>query len=385
MSTIKIINATVYRGGELKRGESITIKDGVICNEYDVKSPDEIYDAAGNIACAGYIDPHTHGGLGKDCMEPTVEALDTISKYHLSKGVTSFCPTTMTADIADIEKALDNIRAYRSSRSRIAGVHLEGPFLSAGSAGAHPLDKLLNPDKDNTAFIDRYCDTVSRITVAPNLSGAPYLAEKCKKLGIQVSLGHDNAIDDEIYAAIDAGASSVTHMYNCTSRPSRRTTPKKHLGLTEVGLTDERLMCEVIADGRHVPDKLFDMIYRLKGADGICLVSDSLSVAGMGEGDYYLGSGESRQQIRIEDGVAVLPAANTYAGSVTAVSEMVIRLKQHGYKTEDCLKMATVNPAKLAGVCDRGDICDGMIADINILDGDLNVIDTFLGGVKVSR
>ncbi|MDE6551098.1 MAG: N-acetylglucosamine-6-phosphate deacetylase [Clostridia bacterium] len=383
MSTIKIINAVIYKGGKLVRGESITVKDGVICNESEVKSPDAVYDAKGNIACAGFIDAHTHGGLGKDCMEPTCEALNTISKYHLSKGVTSFCPTTMTADIADIESALENIRGFKSDCSRIAGVHLEGPFLSAGSAGAHPLDKLLNPDASNTAFIDKYADIVSRITVAPNLSGAPYLADKCKKLGIQVSMGHDNAIDDEIYAAIEAGASSVTHMYNCTSRPSRRTTPKKHLGLTEVGLIDKRVMCEVIADGSHVPDKLFDMIFKLKGADGICLVSDSLSVAGMGEGDYYLGSGESRQQIRIEDGVAILPAANTYAGSVTAVSEMVVSLAKRGYDIEDCLKMSTINPAKLAELTDRGDIKEGMLADINILDEGLKIIDTFLGGVKV--
>ncbi|MDE5618453.1 MAG: N-acetylglucosamine-6-phosphate deacetylase [Clostridia bacterium] len=379
MATKTIINATLFSGGKLTENASIAMKDGVLCNSRDV-SGGEIYDAKGNIVAAGYIDVHTHGGWGKDCMEANAETIDTIAKYHLSTGITSFCPTTMTADIRDIISALDNIRAYKPRYSRIAGVHLEGPFLSAGAAGAHPLDKLLNPDSENTAFIKDNSDLISRITVAPNLSGAVYLTQLCKQLGIQVSLGHDNSIDDEIYAAADAGASSVTHMYNCTSRPSRRSTPKKHLGLTEVGLTDDRLMCEVIADNKHVPDKLFDMIFKLKGAEGICLISDSLSVAGMGAGDYYLGSGESRQLIRIEDGVAVLPTANTYAGSVTAISAMAKRLVSRGYGIEDCLKMSTLNPAKLIGLSDRGDIREGMLADINVMDKNLNIIDTFVGG-----
>lgn len=357
---------------------NIVIEDGKILSLGNVMAG-EITDGKGMIACAGFIDIHTHGGWGKDCMEPTFEAIDTVAKYHLSTGITSFCPTTMTADIADIEAALSNMRSYKTNGARLAGAHLEGPFLSAKAAGAHPLDKLLDPDKENTAFIARNRDVVRRITVAPDLSGAPFVTALCRSMGIQVSIGHDQSIDDEIYACIEAGATSVTHMGNCTSHASRRyPSPKKHLGLFETALGESRLVCEVIADDRHVPDALFDIFYRLKGRDGICFVSDSLSVAGMKEGDYFLGSGESAQPIRIEDGVAVLPDKHTYAGSVTPVSKMVSRLFAKGYPAEDLLTMATLTPAKTVGLNDRGDLRPGMLADINLLDDKLNVVKTFM-------
>ena len=357
---------------------NIVIEDGKILSLGNVMAG-EITDGKGMIACAGFIDIHTHGGWGKDCMEPTFEAIDTVAKYHLSTGITSFCPTTMTADIADIEAALSNMRSYKTNGARLAGAHLEGPFLSAKAAGAHPLDKLRDPDRENTAFIARNRDVVRRITVAPDLSGAPFVTALCRSMGIQVSIGHDQSIDDEIYACIEAGATSVTHMGNCTSHASRRyPSPKKHLGLFETALGENRLVCEVIADDRHVPDALFDIFYRLKGKDGICFVSDSLSVAGMKEGDYFLGSGESAQPIRIEDGVAVLPDKHTYAGSVTPVSKMVSRLFAKGYPAEDLLTMATLTPAKTVGLNDRGDLRPGMLADINLLDDKLNVVKTFM-------
>ena len=357
---------------------NIVIEDGKILSLGNVMAG-EITDGKGMIACAGFIDIHTHGGWGKDCMEPTFEAIDTVAKYHLSTGITSFCPTTMTADIADIEAALSNMRSYKTNGARLAGAHLEGPFLSAKAAGAHPLDKLLDPDRENTVFIARNRDVVRRITVAPDLSGAPFVTALCRSMGIQVSIGHDQSIDDEIYACIEAGATSVTHMGNCTSHASRRyPSPKKHLGLFETALGESRLVCEVIADDRHVPDALFDIFYRLKGRDGICFVSDSLSVAGMKEGDYFLGSGESAQPIRIEDGVAVLPDKHTYAGSVTPVSKMVSRLFAKGYPAEDLLTMATLTPAKTVGLNDRGDLRPGMLADINLLDDKLNVVKTFM-------
>lgn len=357
---------------------NIVIEDGKILSLGNVMAG-EITDGKGMIACAGFIDIHTHGGWGKDCMEPTFEAIDTVAKYHLSTGITSFCPTTMTADIADIEAALSNMRSYKTNGARLAGAHLEGPFLSAKAAGAHPLDKLRDPDRENTAFIARNRDVVRRMTVAPDLSGAPFVTALCRSMGIQVSIGHDQSIDDEIYACIEAGATSVTHMGNCTSHASRRyPSPKKHLGLFETALGESRLVCEVIADDRHVPDALFDIFYRLKGSGGICFVSDSLSVAGMKEGDYFLGSGESAQPIRIEDGVAVLPDKHTYAGSVTPVSKMVSRLFAKGYPAEDLLTMATLTPAKTVGLNDRGDLRPGMLADINLLDDKLNVVKTFM-------
>lgn len=379
-----IINARPYIGGQIHEPTNISFENGVITALGKMQDSGDIIDANYNIVAPGYIDIHTHGGFGKDCMEPSVEAIETIARYHLSTGITSFCPTTMTASFKDIEKAILNINNYKSKYAKIIGIHLEGPYLSAAAAGAHPKELLLDPIDANTSLIWKYADSISRITLAPNLKNAAQFTEKAVKHNIQISLGHDNSIDDEINACVEKGASSVTHMYNCTSRPSRRDNPKKHLGLTEMGLIKDELVCEVIADNRHVPNALFNMIYKLKGADKICLVSDSLSVAGQKEGLYYLGSGESQQEILIEDGVAVLPKANTYAGSITPISKMVALLFAQGYSAEECIQMATQVPAKVLGLKDRGDILPGLAADFNILDNNLNVIKTIINGELVT-
>ena len=319
-------------------------------------------------------------------MEGSKTALDEISKYHLITGSTTYIPTTLTADIPTTLTALENVRNYNSPYARIYGTHLEGPFISLKAPGAHPPAYILEPNKENTKWVWENKDIITRITVAPDQKSSDWFTTECTKNNIQISLGHDASIDDEINALTDNGASSVTHMYNCTSRCSRRTTPHKHLGLTEVGLTDNRLYNEVIADNRHVPNPLFKMIYKLKSADKICLVSDSLAIAGNHGGEFYLGSGISKQRIVIEEDVAIIKELNTYAGSVTPISKMVANLCQNlNIPLEECVKMGSLNQAKLLNIADRGDIKVGMLADFNTLDEQGNLIDTYLGGVKVDK
>lgn len=377
---ITLVNVRPLSGGKFLSNCNVTIGDDGKIVAVGNQTAGEVIRFDGEPVAAGYIDIHTHGGYGKDCMEPTYECIDTIARYHLDTGITSFCPTTMTASPEDINKAVDNIRKYDSRYARIAGVHLEGPYLSQKAAGAHPPHLLISP-LDDDSFVRNNLDIVKRVTIAPNVRGSAEFTAEYSKKGVQISLGHDNSIDDEIYPCIEAGATSVTHMYNCTSRPSRRDNPKKHLGLTEVGLIDNRITTEIIADDRHVANTLFKMIYKLKGYRRICLVSDSLSVAGMPAGDYYIGAGDSKQSIRVEDGVAVLPSENTYAGSVTPVSKMVCNLIGCGIAPAHAIYMATKVPARLICRKDIGDIKVGCLADINVLDTeDYSVKATFLGG-----
>lgn len=379
---LSIINARPFINGKIQNCCSINIENGKIVSIGDAIY-DNVIDAKNNVVAAGYIDIHTHGGYGKDCMEASKEAIETICKYHLEGGTTSFVPTTMTAPVADIQKAIDNIRNYKNNPyARILGIHLEGPFLSKGASGAHKPELLIDPTDENAKFVFDNKDIVTRVTLAPNKANSAQFTKKAVDNNIQVSLGHDESIDDEIYACVNNGASSVTHMYNCTSRPSRRSNPKKHLGLTEVGLIENRLMCEVIADDKHVPNDLFKMIFALKKDDNICLVSDSLSISGQPNGKYYIGSGESKQKIEIDDGVAVIKELNTYAGSITPIAKMVKNLVGCGIPKESALKMGTLNPAKLMGYKDIGDIQVGYKADLNILDYDMNVIETIFNGVR---
>ncbi|MDE6968056.1 MAG: N-acetylglucosamine-6-phosphate deacetylase [Clostridia bacterium] len=373
--------------GKISNTTNIAVENDKISQisaEINDKNADIVYDLKGGILAAGYIDIHTHGGGGHDMMEGTEQALDEISKYHLITGSTTYLPTTLTADIPTTLEALDNVRKYKSPYARIYGTHLEGPFISMKAPGAHPPAYILEPNAKNTGWVWDNKDVVSRITIAPDQASSEWFTNECTKNNIQISLGHDASIDDEINALTDKGASSVTHMYNCTSRCSRRTTPHKHLGLTEVGLTDDRLYNEVIADNRHVPNPLFKMIYKLKGADKICLVSDSLAIAGNHGGEFYLGSGVSKQRIVIEEDVAIIKELNTYAGSVTPISKMVANLCQNlNIPLEECVKMGSLNQAKLMGMTDRGDIKVGLLADFNLLDEKGNLLKTYLGGKEV--
>ena len=375
--------------GRLEKNYDIAVENGKITNiaiNIDEKTADKVYNLNGIILASGYIDIHTHGGGGHDMMEGSKTALDEISKYHLITGSTTYIPTTLTADIPTTLTALENVRNYNSPYARIYGTHLEGPFISLKAPGAHPPAYILEPNKENTKWVWENKDIITRITVAPDQKSSDWFTTECTKNNIQISLGHDASIDDEINALTDNGASSVTHMYNCTSRCSRRTTPHKHLGLTEVGLTDNRLYNEVIADNRHVPNPLFKMIYKLESADKICLVSDSLAIAGNHGGEFYLGSGISKQRIVIEEDVAIIKELNTYAGSVTPISKMVANLCQNlNIPLEECVKMGSLNQAKLLNIADRGDIKVGMLADFNTLDEQGNLIDTYLGGVKVDK
>ncbi len=380
------VDVRPFVGGKILSNTNVSVDEGKIVAIGDQRLGD-IVDGKGALCVAGFIEIHSHGGWGKDCMEASYEAIDTIAKYQLSTGITSFYPTTLTASMEDTDKAIDNIRQYApiSHGARILGVHMEGPYLALKSAGAHPPKLIVAPTEQNTEVVWKNLDMVKRITIAPDRECAAQFTKKAVHSGVQVSLGHDDSIDDEILACVHNGASTVTHEYNCTSKPSRRGNPKKHLGLTEMGLICDELVCEVIADDRHVPNILFGMIYKIKGADHICLVSDSLSVAGESEGEYYIGSGESKQRIAIEDGVAVLPDLNTYAGSVTPISKMVKNLLGMKLPVEDILTMGTRGPAKVMGLTDRGDIQVGMLADFNLMTDELDIIDTYLGGERVNK
>lgn len=380
-----IKNVRPFINGKIQDTTNIHIKGNKIVNiskDIDTSLNDEIIDMNNQICSAGFIDIHTHGGYGHDVMEGTTEALEAIGKFHLDHGTTTYIPTTLTADLPTTLQAIDNVRSFHSqSTARTYGVHLEGPFISLKAPGAHPPRYILEPTDINTSWVFDNADTVSRITVAPDQFNADNFTAECVKSCIQVSAGHDASIDDEIYAMVDNGCDSVTHMYNCTSRCSRRTTPHKHLGLTEVGLIEDKLICEVIADNRHVPNPLFKMIFKLKGADGIALVSDSLAIAGYKNGVMYLGSGEGKQSIVVQDGVAVIPELNTYAGSITPISLAVKNLVNNaGISLQDALTMATLTPAKLMKISDRGDIKCGYLADLVILNDQAEVIATVFDG-----
>ncbi len=381
-----ILHATVLSGGKLLTERYIRCERGRIVSiepmgRY-VPSGARVLDAGGRIACAGYIDQHTHGAAGYDTMDATTEAMDAICRHHLATGVTTFLPTTMTATPEETARVLAFLSRYRPPVPvEIAGVHMEGPFLSFGNRGAHPERLLTVPDDAWRDLIAHFGALVKLITVSPELPGMPAFIRWCVSRGIAVSGGHDEGYDERISPAIDAGLSCVTHIFCCTSGISREGSPRKRLGLTEIGLLDERLYTEAIADGNGVPHALLPLLFRAKGENHVIFVSDSMRATGLAPGRYRLGGAEDGVDVDVTPDAAILHGQNLFAGSIAPVSKMVAdAVQKSGIPLTSALLAATKNPASLLGLTDRGDLAPGYRDAINLILPDGTLTSTIVSG-----
>ena len=338
----------------------------------------------------GYIDIHNHGALGHDYMEAEEDVFRSVAAYLASHGVTSAQCTTVSAPVAQIRQVFDAYRHYqkqsKTDRCRYVGIHIEGPFISPAARGAHPENVLLTPEKDGWDWIAENADVVREITVAPELPGMPEMIRALVRQGITVSGGHDAAEPEDIEAAVAAGMTHCTHIY-CAMSTLHKTNGHRRHGLCEYAMTHREISAEMIADGHHVPPLLAQMIYRAKGAEGVCVVSDAVAAAGLPPSEqlYRLGTGDGCTQVRVEDGVAMVADRSCYAGSVQALDQMVRGLVQScGIPLWDAVRMASLTPAEVIGLqASCGSLEVGKRADLCVLDQNLNVIKTVVAGQTV--
>src|ERR1700676_1088808 len=284
-------NARLIFPDGIRDGLELVVRDGRIAEirQQTARTKNEIVDLGGNYLAPGFVDLHIHGALGRDTMEASAEAFRAICDYHASGGTTSLLLTTATAPIGAIGKVINAVRDCRSSIKRIAGVHVEGPFISRAKRGAQREEFIQEPTPEATKQLLEHVDVIKRITIAPEVPGALEVIEKFRALGVSVSGGHSDAWDDEARAAFAHGMRSVTHTFNCMSRARRRGIGRIG-GLLEFALSEPQINCELIADGHHVSATLMKMLYRAKGAAGICLVTDASAGAGLpNESSFKLG------------------------------------------------------------------------------------------------
>ena len=379
MAKLILKEVTALCGGKFKK-VNILIEKGIISRI--TTRPLDLFDAEvieGGFAVSGYVDIHTHGGNGFDTMDKDENALANFARYQLFQGVTTFLPTTVTASLDALQEVFDYARIDQPY-AKIRGLHLEGPFLSPIAKGAHKEENLLAISDYALRFVEKNADIIKRITFAPDLENSAKLCEILTNVGIKVSAGHDNSTKADIVACKEKGLDSVTHLFNQSSTAKRPDGVQKEVGLTEYALWDKDFYCEIICDGVHVPYEMIEMAYKCKGSDKLVMVSDSLSVASSTDTELYLGSKEDGQKVKIEKGVCLLENGKV-AGSITSISQGVEKLLQNtSIPFEDILKMATLNPCKLMGWDDIGDIKKGMCADINILDEKGKILHTIFNG-----
>jgi N-acetylglucosamine-6-phosphate deacetylase len=215
------------------------------------------------------------------------------------------------------------------------------------------------------------------VTLAPELPGAFAAASVFTAAGISVSGGHSNAWDEEARGAFECGMRSVTHTFNCMSS-ARRRGKDRVAGLLEFALSEPEIVCELIADGHHVSDTLMRMLYRAKGAEGICLVTDATAGAGLPNGTTFSLAG---RECVVRDGVCLLADGSALAGSAARMIDLIcVMVSRVGVPLSEAVRMASTNPARVIGLNDRGAIEVGKRADLVVLSNELEVIRTSVAG-----
>lgn len=339
-----------------------------------------VVDLGGNYLAPGFVDLHVHGALGRDTMEASAEAFRLICDYHAGGGTTSLLLTTASAPLARIVDVLKAARRCRASDHRIAGVHIEGPFISTRQRGAHKAGFIQDPSPAAAKQLLKYAEVIGRITIAPELAGALDLIRDFSSRRISVSGGHSDAWDEEARAAFACGMRSVTHTFNCMSG-ARRRGAHRVAGLLEFALSEPQISCELIADGHHVSPTLMQMLYRAKGASGICLVTDATAGAGLVEGSRFSLLGND---CIVENGVCLLADRSALAGSASRMIDLVRNVVvEAGVPLHEAVGMATANPARAIGLGGKGELKIGGNADLVILSPELEVVRTFAGGETI--
>jgi len=211
----------------------------------------DVIDLGGNYLAPGFVDLHVHGAVGRDTMEASAEAFRAICGFHATGGTTSLLLTTATAPMDNLIAVLNAVQSCRSSISGIAGVHVEGPFISKAKCGAQRVDLVQDPLPVAIRPLLEHPDVIRRVTIAPELPGALEAIENFHGHGISVSGGHSDAWDENARGAFDRGMRSVTHTFNCMSSARRRGIYRVG-GLLEFALSEPEILCELIADGHHV-------------------------------------------------------------------------------------------------------------------------------------
>jgi N-acetylglucosamine-6-phosphate deacetylase len=342
--------------------------------------PQEIVDLSGNYLSPGFIDLHVHGALGRDAMEASAEAFRAVCDFHARGGTTSLLLTTTTAPIDRLVEVLGAVRDCRSSISALAGIHVEGPFISKAKCGAQRAEFIQDPSPDRVQQLLQYSDVIKRITIAPELPGAIETIEKFHSNGISVSGGHSDAWEEDVRAAFERGMCSVTHTFNCMSSARRRGMYRIG-GLLEFALSEPQISCELIADGHHVSPTLMKMLYHAKGPGGICLVTDATAGAGFSDGSRFTLFG---RECIVDGGVCVLADGSALAGSAARMIDVIqTMVTKVDVPLHEAIAMATQNPARAIGLHRKGELAMGADADFVVLSQELQVLRTFVSGEEV--
>lgn len=363
------------------------VKNGTLCYENqiitelgkasDVKIPDgyEIIDVSGKYVTPGFVDLLCHGGGGYGFADEKNESIERVSQYFLSKGSTSILASLFAKPREKLLADLKRVAAYidKNPNSNIKGIHMEGPYLNKELKGAMNEHYLWKPSVESfNAMYEAAGGWMKVMTIAPELPGAMEVVREAAKKGVVVSIGHSMAKYEQIEIAIDNGAAHVTHMFNAM-KPFHHRIPGVILG----AMLRNELKIELIADKLHVHPAVMELLMKLKGSNGIILITDSIRAGGMHEGEYEFAD----QKIFMKEEKAFLPDG-TLAGSTLTLNKAIKNMVETtGTKITDAVRMASLNGAKIIGSeIRKGILGVGKQSDIVVMDTDFEVEMTIVKG-----
>ena len=384
MSHRRFARGTVVLDGELRRAD-VTTLDGHIAvvdtdpagsDSTESGGPHDVIDCEGLVIAPGFIDLQCNGAAGLDLTAGVADgpgAIEHVAAALPRFGVTSFLPTVVTSPRRVRDAARDALRRTRARASAGAtplGLHFEGPMISQEHLGAHARDLATSLDDDEiTEWITD--DTVSLVTLSPELSGSTAVIERLSASGVVVSAGHTGMSPAQFELARRSGLSYVTHLFNAMA-------PFSHRSPGPIGavLADHAVTAGLICDGVHVDPVAVRLAWRALGPSRLSLVSDAAAPLGAPFGTFDLG----RRQVR-HDTTGVRTMDGTLAGSTLALDQAVRNLVEFtGCSLVDAIATVTTTPADLLRLTDRGRITLGAHADLTILDADGGLRATVIGG-----
>lgn len=368
----QLINARILTPqGWLKDG-SVLIRDGKIL---EVTNCDlavigaNLIDVKGMYVLPGGVEIHAHGGGGRDFMECTEDAFRAAVNTHMKYGTTSIFPTLSSSTVPMIVQAAETCTKLMEEKdSPILGLHLEGHYLNMAMAGGQIPENIKNPDPNEYIPIVETWSCIKRWDAAPELPGAMQFGKYITAKGMLASVAHTQAEFEDIRTAYEAGYTHATHFYNAMPGFHKRREYKYEGTVESIYLLDD-MTVEVVADGIHIPPTILRLVYKIKGVERTCLITDALACAASDSQEAF------DPRVIIEDGVCKLADHSALAGSVATMDRLIRTVVQKAeIPLADAVRMASETPAKIMGVFDRkGSLQKGKDADIIVMDENLNI------------